>query len=177
MPTLLATANHLLYVQGSFAGQGELSDLKTHQQIPMGQPCGRSTWCPSVVFSQTALGCSLPSMHACLYHGGAVAKQCPISRWGLEGHFRLFVSVHWISSLNCIKHIYLPDPTHCERRDHTELSATAAVCRIEKAHPYLFLWPKKSHDGSPTIIHSHLFISGIAATSVRVCTGLMENET
>jgi len=110
----------------------------------MGQPCGRSTWCPSVVFSQTALGCSLPSVHVCIYHRGAVAKQCPFSQSGLEGHFRLFVSVHWISSLNCIKHIYLPDPTHCERRDHTELSATAAVCRIEKAHPYLFLWPKIS---------------------------------
>lgn len=80
-------------------------------------------------------------------------------------------------SPHCIKHIYLPDPTHCERRDHTELSATAAVCRIEKAHPYLSLWPEKSHGVSPTIIHSHLFISGIAATSVCICTGLMENET
>lgn len=51
-------------------------------------------------------------------------------------------------SPHCIKHIYLPDPTHCERRDHAELRATAAVCRVEKAHPSLFLWPKESRDGS-----------------------------
>lgn len=97
-PSCLPTASQLLFVRGSSAVQGELSAQKTHQQIPVGQPCGRRARSPSVFFPRQLLTALHPLLHACTHQGQATARQDPPSepatiRQGLEGHFRSFEDV------------------------------------------------------------------------------------